>query len=517
MTGTDLRESERTLADEAGVLGRYALWIVGLTILGALGGAGWAAAQPDAYAATAVVQILAPEEGALLGGQAARTDARDVDTEVEIIESSGVRREAAAALGDRADGIDTVSATATADADIVRIRVTSGDPEVARDAANAVAEGYLTVSRQQVVDELTTQADDLRALAEGYADEIATVEADLAAVPDGAEAAALEARLTALVGLAVDHEQRADQLVLLADLTGGRAELVDAARLPGAPFEPRPLRAGLIGGLLGLLVAICGAFIADRVVPTVRATTPVEAGLPVLGRIPVRGRRRPSRRLPTTPHELAPPTSPTAEAIRSLRVTLRHAEPEDGLRCLAVTSPLGSSGASTVTANLAHAVAATGRRVVAVSADLRRPTLEDFFGLPAGAGGLAAVLAGEQPLSEALVEVEVDGEGRLDVLPAGVAPADVASLLDGPRTGTVLRELAADADLVLLDCPPVLPVADTLTLAPLADGVLLVCVPGATRTRDLRQAAAALGQVGATLVGTVLDGVGRTAAGRYPA
>lgn len=200
---------------------------------------------------------------------------------------------------------------------------------------------------------------------------------------------------------------------------------------------------------------------------------------------------------------LEQPQSAAAEAYRGLRTNLAFARPGQGLRSLLVTSPGDEADRREVLANLAVVEAQSGRRVIAVDADLRRPALHDLFGL-AAEPGLATVLAGEAELGAALREGPVPG---LRVLPAGPIPPNPAELLGAPAMAEALAAMTADADLVLVGAPPVVAVTDAALLAPRLDGVLLVLAAGRSRRDAAQRARERLDKVGAEVTGLVMTGV----------
>jgi non-specific protein-tyrosine kinase len=208
------------------------------------------------------------------------------------------------------------------------------------------------------------------------------------------------------------------------------------------------------------------------------------------------------------------PQSPVSEAYRSLRTNLAFATPDDALRTLLVTSPAADEDRSATVANLAVVTAQSGRRVIAVDCDLRRPALHVLFGLD-NADGLSSALRSETPPEGlALQATSVDG---LHVLTSGPLPPNPAEMLGSQRMGALVRDLAARADLVLFDAPPLVPVTDAAILAPQLDGVLLVLTAGASRRDHTERARDTLDKVGATLVGVVVTDVepDATAYGSY--
>jgi capsular exopolysaccharide synthesis family protein len=155
-------------------------------------------------------------------------------------------------------------------------------------------------------------------------------------------------------------------------------------------------------------------------------------------------------------------------------------------------------------ANLAVAFAASGLRTVAVDCDLRRPRLHDFFGLTNDAG-FTSVLLGSLPLSKALQSVP--DQERLLVLASGPLPPNPSELLSSNRTTDLLRNLAEQADIVLMDSPPALPVTDALILAQRVDCTLMVVTVSVTTQKAAARAVEMLRQVNAPMVGAVLNGV----------
>ncbi|MBI4491435.1 MAG: CpsD/CapB family tyrosine-protein kinase [Chloroflexi bacterium] len=200
---------------------------------------------------------------------------------------------------------------------------------------------------------------------------------------------------------------------------------------------------------------------------------------------------------------LSSPHSPAAEAFRALRTSIQFSSLDRALKTLQVTSTGPQEGKSTVLANLAVTMAEAGLQVVAVDCDLRRPCLHELFGLVARPGFTDAVLADDgTPLP--LQQTAVKG---LRLLAAGALPPNPSELLGSQRAVRVLEVLASQADLVLLDSPPVAAVTDAVVLASRVDGVLWVVSAGKTRRDLARRARAQLEKVNARILGVVLNNV----------
>ena len=297
-------------------------------------------------------------------------------------------------------------------------------------------------------------------------------------------------------------------------------ELISHATLPTQPFAPKPAQDAVLAAGLGLLIGLAIVFLLERVDDSVALEDleQVTGGAPVLGSIPLQASRNlKHHHLPERPRTLVGPRSVDAEAFRTVTTSLRFSDLGRKKRIIAVTSASMSEGKSTVTANLAVALAQGGRRVVAISGDLRRPALAQFFGIDDTDVGLTSVLVGDVPVSGAVVKVaDPDATGLL-ILPVGPLPHNPAEILGSAAMKQMLDGLvAAGADYVLIDCPPILAVSDTLSVAEHVDGVIVVCVPGQTKSEDLADACGRLRQVGAEIIGVVANGVGEKRAKYAP-
>jgi non-specific protein-tyrosine kinase len=171
---------------------------------------------------------------------------------------------------------------------------------------------------------------------------------------------------------------------------------------------------------------------------------------------------------------------------------------------VAVTSAGPGEGKTTAVANLAVCFARAGKRVIVLSGDLRRPRVHEFFGL-ANETGLTSLYSGRAGLADVLLPVPA--EPRLRVIPSGPIPANPAEILSVGGMWELSGVLRKNSDLVLIDCPPVLPVTDALLLSQLADGVLIVASVASGSRTDLDRAYRMLELVHAPVLGTMLNRV----------
>lgn len=271
--------------------------------------------------------------------------------------------------------------------------------------------------------------------------------------------------------------------------------------LPTTPSAPKKKLIIAAGLLLGLALGIGLALIRERLDDSLRGRGDLEdlLGAPVLAVVPrVSGWKKKDD---THLISIEQPKASVAEVYRTLRTSVLFASAQRGLKTLMVTSPTAGEGKTTTASNLAVVLSDAGKRVILVSADLRKPRVHRFFG-QSNEKGLSTVLAGEVKPWEAMVD---PGRGHLRVLTSGPVPAHPAELLQSEAMGELIEELSEVADFVILDTAPVLLVADALAIAPLSDGVLLVVDAENTHRGAVIQAREQLEQVGAPMIGAVLN------------
>jgi len=203
-------------------------------------------------------------------------------------------------------------------------------------------------------------------------------------------------------------------------------------------------------------------------------------------------------------HQLDP-AAPMAEQYRILRANLKFLQAGRALGSILVTSSLPREGKTVTAANLAIAQARAGVPTAIVDADLRRPVLHLLFGLD-NRVGLTDLLAGTVPPGDLGMVLRPTEVPNLAVLPSGPEPPSPAELLGLPALPRILAELRAGAYSVLIDSPPVLPVADAVILSALVDGVLLVLRAGATPVQAVQRSRTSLERARARILGVVLNG-----------
>ena len=283
-----------------------------------------------------------------------------------------------------------------------------------------------------------------------------------------------------------------------------QATVINDAVLPTSPVSPnRPLIFGA-ALIVGLTLGVGLALIRDQMDDGLRGPLDLEslAGAPVLAQIPASYRSK--RGLADALVVPRYPSSTVTEAYGNLRTRVLQVAGWRRANVLLATSP-SREDKTTVAANLAAALALSGRRVVLVDADLRWGRTHALFGLD-NRPGLADVVNGDAQLAEAMRWTEVSG---LQVLPGGQADFDPSSVLQSIAFRNLLDELRGKADFVVIDAPPVLAGADTAALAELGTMIVLVTDARASTRADVRTATHELAHVHDDVIGCVLDNVGR--------
>jgi non-specific protein-tyrosine kinase len=199
---------------------------------------------------------------------------------------------------------------------------------------------------------------------------------------------------------------------------------------------------------------------------------------------------------------LADPHSPSAEAYRSLAANLQFAYADRQLQTIGITSAAEGEGKSTTVANLAVALAQSGRRVIVIDADLRRPGQHTLFGVNRDQG-LADLLHGD----EGQLPLQDTAATGVQVVASGHPPANPLEALASRRFDQALALARAQADFVLVDTPPAGALADVAVIAPRLEGILLVVSAGHTKRDLARRAREQLERVNANLLGVVLTDV----------
>jgi Mrp family chromosome partitioning ATPase/capsular polysaccharide biosynthesis protein len=393
--------------------------------------------------------------------------------------------------------------TPRSNADILTVAVTNPNPALAVTLTNAYSKAYIA-----------------------YRSHVETAAFQQARADLGRRISALEAAKQTNSALYRDLVTKDEQLSTLSDLQSNASYLISAPQ-SATLVQPRPVRNGILGLVLGIMLGLGLAFLREALDTRIRSVDEIAEALqaPLLGRLP-----QPSRQLRAA-NQLAmveAPNSRDAEPFRVVVSNLDFVNLDKRARTIGITSALAGEGKSTTAANLAVALARTGKSVALVDMDLRRPFLDKFFELE-GRPGLADVALGYATLDEALTESHLivpvtpkpaastnggspgsNGAaqtiGRLQLLGSGPIPPNPGEFIASEAVASVLEQLADRADIVLLDSAPILGIGDTLALSSKVDALLVVTRLNVLHRSTLAELARVLSTSPASVLGFLLAG-----------
>jgi tyrosine-protein kinase Etk/Wzc len=312
---------------------------------------------------------------------------------------------------------------------------------------------------------------------------------------------------------------RAQELRVAKSGTVGDVRIIDRAPTPDKPSSPKTGVVLVLAVTLGLASGIAGAILRRSWVKRVETPDDVEeaTALPVYVTVPhsdaqielSRATRRKSRAVPALLAEAAP-ADLAIETMRSLRTSLQFALVESRNNVVALTGPAPGTGKSFIALNLAHVLAAAGRKVLLMDCDLRRGHLHRQFGFERQPG-ISDVVSGEATLPDAIRTARAD----LCLLPTGRIPPNPAEMLSSQRFEALLADASARFDLVIVDTPPLLAVTDAMLVARFAGVNLLVVRAGLHTSHELALAVKQFELGGIKLHGTVMNDVRATGRDRY--
>ncbi|HEX8258269.1 MAG TPA: polysaccharide biosynthesis tyrosine autokinase [Allosphingosinicella sp.] len=291
--------------------------------------------------------------------------------------------------------------------------------------------------------------------------------------------------------------QRFKELSAAAGLAANNISVVDKAEPPRFPYKPQPVLNIALATFMGLVLGILAALARERLAGRLRVPEDIEnnLGVPVLSTIPVVQKADLSETLKN-------PRSPASEAYHTLRTALELSTSTGVPKTLLFTSGQQGEGKSTSALTVATDFAKGGRKVLLVDADMRRPSLHrrlDRF----NETGLSSILAAQAALPSAVQEIA--GHPNLSFLSSGPLPPSPAELLSGPMLRSFLDQASAAYDLVILDGPPVLALADATILASKAAGTVMVIEADRSRVQQVRSSIERLRAGGARLIGAVFS------------
>jgi Mrp family chromosome partitioning ATPase/capsular polysaccharide biosynthesis protein len=448
-------------------------------------------------------------EQALFGSQVFSTynQDREVQTGAMLVELESLAQAVKDQLGSaRSSGalLGMISVSPRTNTNILDIEAVSSDAAEAAAVANAFAQQFI-LSRQ-TTDRATVAA--AREQVKTELDKMSTEE----------KASSRGTMLT----------EKYEDLRIIEAMQNGGYTVVQQANPPSAPFAPQTSRNAIIALVLGLVLGVALAFLLDYLDRRIKDEKMLETelGVPVLASVPAVGKRKRAiigadgtREWVGFKHSGA-----LLEAFRTLRSNLQYFSVENRQSVTwLITSAAPHEGKTTTTVNLGLSLALSGKRVVVLEADLRRPMVHEYLGVNQ-APGLSNLLAGTKRLGDVLQFVKADefmpsgsrrreGEEQPGLLQrniyavaAGPLPPNPAELLASDRMAKLIKDLAGMTDCLLIDTAPVLAVSDALTIARHADGVIVVARLGTVTKDQVREMREVFERAGTRVVGAVATG-----------
>jgi capsular exopolysaccharide synthesis family protein len=487
------------LGDYVSVLRRRWRW----PLVGALLGVALALAytQVSTKVYTAHAEVLVTPQAATLSS--ARPDQLvSMPTEAQIAASGDVAAIARRTLGASrpvSSLLDGLEVSSDPESLVLDFAYTSATPAAAAAASNAFARAYIDFKEEQAAADTASQLQRLQArLAQIQSQRDKALEAQQAAIPGSPQEAKRSQQVSTLNVLLASVQSQITTIT--PGLEAQQGELILSAPPPLLPSSPNPPIDLALGLFVGVFIGTLLAFVRDRMDEKIRGRRHLADVIdaPVLAVVPHANVPRKGAWLAT----LDDPRGAAAESYRTLRTNILAMASQHDMKLIAVTSAMPGEGKSTTSANLAVTLAQAGKNTLLVSGDLRKPGLSRLFGMP-NAWGLVDVLRRGSSVSDVAQGSPVE---RLRILNTGPIPGSPSELLQSSQMRQLFDEQRTIYDFVVVDCSPVLGLADALAIAPNVDGVLLVASER-TKQGAIAEARAELDQVGGRVVGTVMNDV----------
>ena len=309
--------------------------------------------------------------------------------------------------------------------------------------------------------------------------------------------------------------------------------IVDVAELPQNPIKPNKRQNIVIAAILGAFIGAGVVLLLEYLDYTIKNANDVEKHLKLntIGEIPqfegekqgknkglLSGKIQSSRKkrdkntISPVLITLTDPKAPASEAYRSLRTNIGYSGIDKQVRLIVLTSSHMAEGKSTTAANLAVSMAQSGKNVLLIDADLRKPRVHRYFNLSNDIG-LTDIVVKNVSTEEAIKKFSY--VENLSIICSGSVPPNPTEILESKKLAELLQELKEKFDIVIIDTPPVGQLTDGAILASIADGVILVAASGESNIDMVRRARAALMQVNANIIGVVLTKINKTRSGSY--
>lgn len=422
------------------------------------------------YSATTTMRIASASSGSITSYDYLYAD-RLMNTYIKLATTIPVLDELQKKLG--LSELPEINVKSISDTELIQLTVQHHNPEMAALAANTLA-GILIAQSQELYTgseessleilskQVTTMEQEVNLARVEYTDLAVKNPQDTEAIQRAKEMLELKQRLYSTV------LEQYEQTRLNESLRANMISIVEPANIPNSPAQPRKALNIALGFMVGLIVGVGLAFLIESIDSTLHSTAQVEqvTKMPIVGRIPDAGSKQPFDFIGTN--------FTYGEAFRRMRTHILSVEP--AIHTLMITSAEPNDGKSRIAADLAYVMAQSGQNVVLIDADLRSPVQHKLFNIE-NKVGLSDILEQKVSVSEAL---QWCGNQGVQVLPSGRLPTNPSELLGTNQTKLLISQLSSIYDLVIIDTPAALVVAESIALAPLVDAVVLVICRGKT-------------------------------------
>ncbi|HRW10585.1 MAG TPA: polysaccharide biosynthesis tyrosine autokinase [Caldilineaceae bacterium] len=506
------------------------LWlIIACTMLAGIGGYVFSILSIPIYQASATV-LIDQARNSSTSYQDLLSSERIARTYAELMQRESMMEKVAARFGidltTLNDVVTDVSVTPLRDTQLIRVTIEGISPEFVA----AVADTLPKVFIDEIGEVQTQRFDDSKRSLEQQLNSLSgEIELHQIAIDEIGQSrtAEEELRLGQLRNELVQYQnsyanllRSYEELRLTEVQSMDSIVVVSTAKLPQEPIRPQTLLNTLILAVIGGALALGTIFLIDYLDDRVKSPQDLHAvvNTPILGTI-ARMQRERGRLLSKS--ELSreegliterEPRHPITEAYRSLRTNLQFSNVDEALHSFLVTSATPGEGKTTTASNVAVVLAQSGRSVILIDADIRKPQQHKIFGHPKMPGLTDALLAGSAPLEFFVRETSVP---NLRILTAGKDAPNPAELLGSHRMQTLVKQLEQMADVLVFDAPPLLAVTDAQVLAKQTQGVLLVVNTEKTPRAMVARAAESLERANVRLFGAVLNRLARSARSYY--
>jgi capsular exopolysaccharide synthesis family protein len=515
---TETTRDELELRDYLAALRRRWQWaIIPLVVFGVL-----------AIAFTLIVPLRYESTARVLVGTSAAQDAVTEPISVNLLNETNLARSDAVTtlvrqrLGLTAtDQLPEGRIDSEPETDVLAFTFAGATPEEAALITNIWANAYVEVKQADAVNSINDAVAKLDERLQSLRDERAALRANLVSLENrlataseaeaaslslqvDREASAISGDLNLLDTQIASNVERITQLQLAGELAVvGTARVVHQAALPLEATNAPLSRNLIIGLLIGALAGVSVALLVDNLDHSITDAEDIQRmGLTLLGVIPEAPRKQLRSGLATVAQ--TQPGTTLADSYQKVRTALQFTTLGTDTKTILVTSPMQGDGKTTTATNLALALANVESRVVLADIDFRRPQIHTIFDtelIP----GISDALVGRTTLRQVAVN-HPELSTTLVAMPAGTQPPNPATFLVSSRFSGLLSDLRNQADLTILDAPPVLPVADAVSIASQIDGIVLVVRAGHTTHDELTSAVESITRSGGQLLGVVVNG-----------